>query len=475
MHQAIIPIFGAFEAWRDQARAFALSAVKPGDIQWSRPNGSATLFNELPRDLASSAGTLTVPRDFLSLAAEVVCSADASAFSLLYCVLLRLQDDTHLLANPADIDVHALNKISKEIHRDCHKMKAFVRFNDVGEDESGRRQFAAWFEPDNFIVERASGFFARRFADMDWTIATPKGTATFVGGHVTFSQDDAPAAKVTDEMDDLWRAYYASIFNPARLKIKSMQGHMPKKYWKNLPEAALIPELIAGAEVRTHAMREHLPSDPHRNLRKIKAPAAAMLSTDETFASYSAAKEAAKHCQRCPLFANATQTVFGEGNLEAELMFVGEQPGDQEDLAGRPFVGPAGKIFDAAMEAAGLDRQKAYITNAVKHFKFTPHGKRRIHQKPVAGEIRACNVWLKHEMDFIRPKTLVAMGATALQALTGNGAGILKRRGQFEQLPDGTRLLITYHPSALLRAPDPDIAARMRSEFFADIALLAKT
>lgn len=423
-------------------------------------------------ELPEKDGTLKVPKYFLGLAEEVTCSGDDSSFSRLYRVLLRLQDEAALLSNPADVDVHALYKISKEIHRDCHKMKAFVRFKDVTEEEGPRRAFSAWFEPGNYIVEHAALFFARRFADMDWVIATPKGTAQFVGGLLSFSLEEERPDKIADEMDDLWCAYYASIFNPARLKVKSMQSHMPKKYWKNLPEAALIPELIAGAEIRSRAMHEQLPSEPHKNLRKIRAPAAPLSSAEESFDSYAAAKAAAKHCQRCPLFANATQTVFGEGDLKASLVFVGEQPGDQEDMAGRPFVGPAGKIFDAALEAAQIDRDKVYVTNAVKHFKFTPRGKRRIHQKPNAGEIRACNVWLKHEMDFIRPRILVALGATALEALTGDGRGILKRRGTFEETADGRRILITYHPSALLRAPDPEIAARMRKEFFADIAKL---
>jgi DNA polymerase len=154
-------------------------------------------------------------------------------------------------------------------------------------------------------------------------------------------------------------------------------------------------------------------------------------------------------------------------------MFVGEQPGDQEDLAGRPFVGPAGKVFDEALAAAGIDRVSVYITNAVKHFKFEPRGKRRIHQRPNTGEIVACKWWVGLEIGLVKPRLLVALGATALQSLTGDGRGITARRGTIEKSEYGIPVLVTYHPSALLRAPTPDIAARMRAEFQSDIAKAA--
>jgi len=179
--------------------------------------------------------------------------------------------------------------------------------------------------------------------------------------------------------------------------------------------------------------------------------------------------EDARGCTRCHLYRCATQTVFGEGPLDARIMFVGEQPGDQEDLAGRPFVGPAGKLFDALLEKAGVDRSQTYVTNAVKHFKFVARGKRRIHSKPVAGEIEACRWWLEHERELIRPPLTVALGATAARALFGKAVTIGKVRGQPLALPDGSEGWVTVHPSYLLRIPEADRKRAERARFVEDM------
>ena len=185
--------------------------------------------------------------------------------------------------------------------------------------------------------------------------------------------------------------------------------------------------------------------------------------------SLSALHDAAAECTRCPLYRNATQVVVGEGPRSAELMFVGEQPGDQEDREGRPFVGPAGRLFDRLAEDAGVDRRRTFVTNAVKHFKHAPRGKRRIHQKPDAGEVEACRWWLEIERQLIRPKLIVALGATAAQSLTGTGRGILKRRGAVETAEDGTPVFLTVHPSFLLRLPTDEAKAAAREDFRRDL------
>lgn len=184
------------------------------------------------------------------------------------------------------------------------------------------------------------------------------------------------------------------------------------------------------------------------------------------------AAEAIDACRRCPLYREATQAVFGEGPAPADVMFVGEQPGDQEDLQGRPFVGPAGQVFDDAIKNAGLDRRRLYVTNAVKHFKFVPRGKRRIHQKPNAGEIQACRFWLDLEREFVKPKIVVALGATAAQSLVGKAVSIAGTRGAPIDLADGSVLYVTNHPSYLLRIPDPESRLRERKKFEADLALV---
>jgi uracil-DNA glycosylase family protein len=189
-------------------------------------------------------------------------------------------------------------------------------------------------------------------------------------------------------------------------------------------------------------------------------------------ASWEALFQDARKCTRCDLYMYATQTVFGEGPLDASIMFVGEQPGDQEDLAGRPFVGPAGALFDAALEKAGIDRSTVYVTNAVKHFKFIQRGKRRIHNKPDAGEIEACRWWIEHERELIRPPVTVALGATAARSLVGKVVTISKVRGEPLTLVDGSECWVTAHPSSILRAPDEAARREGKRLFLRDLKLI---
>jgi uracil-DNA glycosylase len=182
----------------------------------------------------------------------------------------------------------------------------------------------------------------------------------------------------------------------------------------------------------------------------------------------------ARKCTRCDLYKHATQTVFGEGPLNVDIAFVGEQPGDQEDLAGRPFVGPAGRLFDAALEEAGIDRKRTYVTNAVKHFKYKPRGKRRLHSKPDGGEIKACRWWLEQELELIHPALTVALGATAARALFGKVVTITSLRGRPQMLADGSECWVTVHPSALLRAPGEEARREGRKMFVADLRKIRK-
>ena len=184
-------------------------------------------------------------------------------------------------------------------------------------------------------------------------------------------------------------------------------------------------------------------------------------------------REQASHCRACPLWKNATQTVFGEGPKAARVMLVGEQPGDKEDLAGHPFVGPAGQMLDRALEEAGIDRRTVYVTNAVKHFKFFPRGKIRLHQKPTSPEIRACRPWYEQELAAVKPQLVVAMGATAAQCVFGKITPINKSRGRLIDMADGRKALVTMHPSYLLRLPDQDARAREYERFVGDLKIAA--
>ena len=189
--------------------------------------------------------------------------------------------------------------------------------------------------------------------------------------------------------------------------------------------------------------------------------------------SLSALREEAAHCRACPLWKDATQTVFGEGPSHAKAMLVGEQPGDKEDLAGHPFVGPAGAMLDRALKEAGIDRKTTYVTNAVKHFKFVPRGKIRLHQKPSTPEIRACRPWYERELAAIKPDLVVAMGATAAQCVLGKITAINSNRGRLIDLPEGIKALVTVHPSYLLRLPDEAAKVREYARFVDDLKIAA--
>jgi len=184
--------------------------------------------------------------------------------------------------------------------------------------------------------------------------------------------------------------------------------------------------------------------------------------------------EKAKNCRNCDLWRNATQTVFGEGTSRPRIMLIGEQPGDEEDKQGRPFVGPAGRFLDRLLTEAGIDRKKVYVTNAVKHFKWEPRGKRRIHKKPNAREIEACRPWLDAEIADLRPSVIVCLGATAAQALLGPAFRVTQHRGEFVESPLAPHVMATVHPSSILRAPDEKTRHDQEKEFVRDIARIAK-
>lgn len=452
MHAVVLPGETDFSGFRAVARDLLARAVPPERVAFSVKGGEAPdLFAGAAEPLPPPvpAAPLAVPRGFLTLAETVVLHRDPERFARLYRLVWRLRVEPQLMRVAVDPDVAELEAMAKAVRRDIHKMRAFVRFRRS--ELSGETWFVAWFEPDHRIVAANAPFFMRRFASMRWSILTPDATVHWDGEGLAFGPGSRRADAPTDDaLEALWRGYYSSIFNPARLKVGAMRAEMPEKYWRNLPEAPLIRPLIAEARRRSEEMVETGPSAPNPRPHRPHAVAAPAPAEAGTLAAL--ATEAAG-CRACPLWEPATQTVFGEGRKDAPLLFVGEQPGDQEDRQGRPFVGPAGQLLSRAMAEAGIVRGDAYLTNAVKHFKFEERGKRRIHQKPTAGEVSHYRWWLDRELDFVAPKLVVALGATAVLALTGKAIPITRARGpaSFGKAYEG---FITVHPSYLLRLPD---------------------
>jgi DNA polymerase len=448
-----------FDGWRAAARSLAAVGIPASDVTWQVGGEQPDLLGALGAAPPAEAGAFSVPRRFVELARAVMQHRDPQRFALLYELLVRIRHTPGLLDDRADPLVNRLEGMERSIGRDVHKMRAFVRFREVKDDEGER--FVAWFEPEHHIVRSNADFFARRFANMRWSILTPDLCAHWDGAELDFTPGATRAdAPDDDALEATWRTYYASTFNPARLKVRAMTKEMPKKYWRNLPETSLVPGLIASAATRTETMIEKTPM-----------PRAAALTTPSgpDYASLAEAKGAALSCTRCPLYEPATQMVFGEGPADAPLMFVGEAPGDQEDLAGHPFIGPAGKLFNRALAEAGIDRAQAYVTNAVKHFKFVNTGRRRLHQKPEAPEINACRHWLDNERALLKPKVTVALGATAARALLNKVVTISKTRGAPIELSDGSECWVTVHPSFLLRIENEGYAKVEYDRFVQDL------
>jgi DNA polymerase len=447
MYRIRLPRPDDISAWRESARQAALAEVDASDLLWEVDGEGGDLFGGASDPLPPAVrASFTVSRQFLRLADDVIPHRDPQRFSLLYSMLQRLLVQPGAMADEADPLRRRLDLLAKEVRRDIHKMRAFVRFREV----DGR--YVAWFEPDHHIVRVNAGFFVRRFSTMRWSILTPDVSIHWDGSSLTegpgATRADAPAG---DPVEALWKGYYASIFNPARLKVGAMLKEMPRKYWANMPETALIPDLIAGARAREIEMVER--TMPRGN-------------ADE---AWRALRAEASHCTRCDLHRCATQTVFGEGPVDADIMVVGEQPGDQEDLAGRPFVGPAGQLFERALDDAGIDRSRLYVTNAVKHFKFEPRGKRRIHAKPNAGEIKACRWWIDQERAIISPRRILMLGTTAIHSVTGKASSLVSVRNGVMALEGNIEGKATIHPSYLLRLPDREKAEEEYARFVADL------
>ncbi len=441
-----------FEGWRDAARSLAAARVDPSDVVWQVGDQPADLFGD-EAVLPAAAPELRVSRRFVSLAHEAILHSDPERFALLYTLLTRVIARPGSIEDKADSLLRRLDDMAKSVRRDIHKMRAFLRFREVADDTGPR--FIAWFEPDHHIVRANARFFVDRFHTMRWSILTPELTLHWDGQTLSegpgASKADAPQ---DDPVEAVWKTYYASIFNPARLKTGAMLKEMPRKYWKNMPETALVGELIKGARARELAMvKTARTAGPGDNAQK----------------AWAALRDEAAACTRCHLYKPATQTVFGEGPVDAPVMLIGEQPGDQEDIAGRPFVGPAGQLLDGALAEAGIDRSAAYLTNAVKHFKFEPRGKRRIHATPDAGEISACRWWIEQELLIVRPRIVIALGATAARSLLGRAVTIARERGRAIPLDSGAEAWITVHPSYLLRLPDPEARAAQHAAFIADL------
>ena len=453
-----------YDAFRSTARRLLVAGVAPDEAAFDA-GGQPPLFGTVAPADVSRTPTRAIPRALQDLLADAACHADPQRYGVMYRVLWRAwHGERDVLDALTDDDVRRLRGYAREVRHEIHRMHAFVRFRLL---PGATPRYVAWMPTEHDVLRRAAAFFVDRFATMHWTIATPHLTAQWDGRALAFGPaPDHPPPPPDDDTESLWLAYYDSIFNPARVNERLMRREMPVRYWGALPEARRIPVLIAAARERTATMIGHT-SAPDGGLRaappKREAPPTDFGPDDRPL------KARVDACRRCDLYKNATQGVAGRGPARAKLMLVGEQPGDEEDLAGEPFVGPAGRLLAKALDEAGVDPARVYVTNAVKHFKWEPRGKRRIHKTPAQREVEACHVWLDGEIARERPRVLVALGATALGALLERKMSIRDARGTALVHTSGATIVATYHPSAALRAPTPELREQTYSALVEDL------
>jgi len=453
------------DRWLALVRTALAGRLPPDRIVWHDTrdaDGTGSLFGDVegaalePDDSAAAGSAGTIPSAWIDLSRVVSCHRHPDRYARLHRVLwrMRLGDEPGLLSIATDDDVRRLEQWRKAVRRDVHKMKAFVRFRRARDDD-GEERYIAWHRPDHPILRLAAPFFARRFAVMRWTILTPDESADWDGQRLRFGPG-VPRSEPSsgDDVEDLWRTYYRSIFNPARVKVRAMIAEMPVRHWATLPEAADIEDLLRAAPARMREMIDQQAASARTALDEMPDP-----GSDGRY-RLPVLAEAAATCTACDLCASATRTVFGEGPDEASIMLVGEQPGDEEDRSGRPFTGPARRLLDAALEEAGLDRRRLYVTNAVKHFRFVERGKRRIHARPKVRHVRACRPGLEAEIGVVRPHTLVLLGATATRSLLGPEARIDRLRGRvLRETRWAPGVFVTTHPASILRLGDEGPAA----------------
>ncbi len=456
--------------WRAIARKLLADGIAPEAVHWDDPLQGSLFAREASSAAAHdspAAARPRIPARLLTILEDACCHRTPRRVALMYRALWRA---THghpaIVDDVTDDDMRALLQLQHDVQRDSHKMTAFVRFRELRDDAGSHSCWIAWYEPAHRILERVAPFFVKRFGAMQWTIATPDGIAAWDRVRLQLLPPDASTAPPPEDAGEaLWLAYYQAIFNPARLNVRAMQKEMPQRYWTNLPEARLIPALVASASQRAGRMAEQVP----RIVAVRPLPERSPVYAGEHDAGLPGPAQI-DGCRRCPLWEHATRGVCGAGAADARVMVVGEQPGDEEDLQGKPFVGPAGRLLGRALDAAHVDRERIYVTNAVKHFSWEPRGKRRIHKTPGQRAIEACRTWLEAEVAHVRPDVILALGSTALQSLLAARLKVGEARGRDDlRHPGGARVVPTWHPAAVLRAADAGSEAAMFAALVADL------
>ena len=444
-----------FEEWRNNARILLENKVHFDSVIWET-SSTGSLFDLIPDTTQQRNSHIKIPKEFIKDAEFVSVFNDNSTWSLLYRLLYRIAfEEKNLMNNPLDNDVLDFHRRMKLVGRDLHKMHAFVRFKEINHNDE--HIYMAWHRPDHRILKLAAPFFTDRFNGMNWVIFTAEESMSWIDNELNFgpgiSKEDAQAY---DETEELWKTYYASTFNPARLKVKMMKSELPVRHWATLPEAQLIDGLIKEAPFMVERFIE-------------TQRTSAVASIPEDVSTLIDLREALPNCSACTICKNATNPVMGVGPQNAEIVFVGEQPGYEEDKVSSPFVGPAGKLLMELLHQANISREKVYLTNAVKAFKWKYQEEFKKHVNPSSFEISACRPWLKAELKIIKPRVLVCLGASASQSVFGKIMKVHESRGKVFQTSFSDYTIILPHPSAILRTQNLSEKTILYDQFLSDI------
>jgi DNA polymerase len=409
-----------FAEWREAARALLAAGVPPEAAIWADPAAPFPAAPAAPSPADHASIQLNrpnpaphLPRSLMDLLHAAACCRVPDRWDVLYRVAWRWQQGDQAVQSDSDADGARLYAMVRMVHREEHEMHARIRFRERPA-EAGPPRFVAWYEPAHDVLPQVADHFVSRMGRVSWMLATPGASVLWDGATL---HNCGPLVADAAELDAAgaapWLAYYRSVYpQPA--------APGPRR---------IIPLLAASGQ-----------RGPAGGLGAGEEPGQQPATLDE--------------CRRCALWQHATQAVGGAGSKRARIMLVGEQPGDQEDIAGAPFVGPAGKLLDRVCAEAGVDRRSLYLTNAVKHFKWEPRGKRRLHKTPAQREIEACSYWLEKELAQVRPQVIVALGSTALKSVLGT-SHVTLRDTMGRALRHAGRWVVTvYHPSYVLRVPD---------------------
>lgn len=425
-----------FSEFREMSRSLIAEEIPPTEIDFCVSSDSFIKIQKYQPQLVSSpfSSPIKVSKKQLYWMKNISMFRSDDTWNLLYRLLWKIRGNQRILENPADPDVIEAERRAKQVSRDIHKMHAFVRFKKIDVDK--REYFIAWHKPQHKTLRAGAVFFKHRFGAMRWSILTPDESAHWNLETLSFTPGVETQPTFSDSVESDWLTYYESIFNPARIKVKAMKKEMPVRYWESMPETKIISRLLAEAPSRVDQMK--VTAQP-----KVSVPLHECLSDLKAFCC---------ECKSCPIACLGGKAVFGEGPENAHVVLVGEQPGDEEDTSGKPFVGPAGELLNRVLHSCQIDRSNLYITNAVKHFKWISRGKHRLHQRPNGSEILACKPWLNAELELIKPNFIICLGATAAQSVLGIKIGITESLEKIFSGPNNAKVLVTYHPSAALRA-----------------------